>query len=245
MVKSALEIERIERACSVTEAGYRAGFSALGEGAKERGIIAVIVSEWLRLGADDPANGTNPGFLSLQAGRVAQMTPAPVERPMLRGDLVQVDGGAVYRGYGADIYRNAYIGDRLPGPLALYANGARRVLEAVVTSVRPGVTSADLCRTAGQATESLGFGRFRRQLTNAVGTPQDIYLGHGIGFSLIEPPHITPKDETPWVENMCGTVLVSFGDTETGYIEWEDNFVVTARGAKILTPSPKEVWLTG
>lgn len=34
---------------------------------------------------------------------------------------------------------------------------------------------------------------------------------------------------------MCGGLQMSFGDPETGFIEWEDSFVVTARGRRVLT----------
>jgi hypothetical protein len=56
---------------------------------------------------------------------------------------------------------------------------------------------------------------------------------------------MAPADETPWVEGMCGAIEIPFGDEETGYLQWEDNFVVTGNGARLLTPSPKKVWLTG
>jgi Xaa-Pro dipeptidase len=243
-VKSPLEIERLARACAITEAGHRAGFSALAEGRTEREIITAIIQEWNRLGADDPANGTNPGYLSFQADRVTQMTPSPTDRRIQKGDLVQVDGGAVYRGYCADIYRNAYVGSALPARLQVYSQASRQVLKAVVKAIRPGITSAEMCAVASKAARDLGVASFRRNLTTNA-DPENIYLGHGLGFSIIELPHINPADRTPWVENMCGTVLVSFGDEETGYVEWEDNFVVIEDGAKVLTPSPKEIWLTG
>ena len=243
-VKSPLEIERLAKACTITEAGHRAGFSSLAPGKTEREIITTIIGEWNRLGADDPANGTNPGYLSLQSGRVLQMTPSPTDRLIQAGDLVQVDGGAVYRGYCADIYRNAYVGDRLPDRLKRYSEATRQVLAEVVAAIKPGITSAEMCAAASKAARDLGVTHLRRKLTSATDA-ENIYIGHGLGFSMVEHPHINPLDKTPWVENMCGTLLVSFGDDETGYVEWEDNFTVTKNGARVLTPSPKEIWVTG
>ena len=34
------------------------------------------------------------------------------------------------------------------------------------------------------------------------------------------------------------------GDDEVGYLQWEDNFLVTETGVEVLSVSPKEIWLT-
>lgn len=245
MVKSPEEVARVARACEITEAGIKAGFEAIRPGKTEREILNVIVSEWLRLGADDPYYSTNGAYMALQASRVLQMTPSPVNRKIETGDLVQVDCGAVYRGYTCDMYRNAYVGDRLPPKMEEYAEGTRHVIDAIFAAVKPGVTSAALCAAGERAMRETGFEKYRRPLSNAVGSEKGIYVGHGLGFSVHEHPIIAPADETPWVEGMCGAIEIPFGDEETGYIQWEDNFVVTKDGAKLLTPSPKKIWLTG
>jgi Xaa-Pro aminopeptidase len=245
MVKSAEEVARITRACEITEAGIKAGFQAIRPGMREREVLNVIVSEWLRLGADDPYYSTNGAYMALQASRVLQMTPSPVDRKIEKRDLIQVDCGAVYRGYTCDMYRNAYVGDRLPPAIEKYAEGTRLIIEAVLAAVRPGVTSAALCAVGERATREIGFEKYRRPLSNAVGNEKGVYMGHGLGFSVHEYPAIAPADETPWVEGMCGAIEIPFGDEENGYLQWEDNFVVVKDGAKLLTPFPKEVWLTG
>lgn len=245
MVKSPEEVSRVARACEITEAGIKAGFEALQPGMTEREVANIMVTEWLRLGADDPYYGTNQSYMSLQAARVLQMTPSPVDRKIQPGDLVQVDCGAVYRGYGCDMYRNAYAGSRLPPEIEKYAEGTAHVIDAIFAAIRPGVTSAALCAAGEKAMREIGFERFRRPLSNAVGGEKGIYVGHGLGFSVHEYPTMAPADETPWVEGMCGAIEIPFGDEETGYLQWEDNFVVTGNGARLLTPSPKKVWLTG
>ena len=245
MVKSQEEVARVARACEITEAGIKAGFEALKPGMTEREVANIMVGEWLRIGADDPYYATNMSYMALQASRVLQMTPSPVDRKIQPGDLVQVDCGAVYRGYVCDMYRNAFVGTRVPPKMEKYAEGTRHVIEAIFAAIRPGVTSAALCAAGEKAMREIGFEKYRRPLSNAVGGEKGIYVGHGLGFSVHEHPTMAPGDETPWVEGMCGAIEIPFGDDETGYLQWEDNFVVTSSGAHLLTPSPKKIWLTG
>ncbi len=245
MVKSPEEVSRVARACEITEAGIKAGFAALKPGMTEREVANIMVTEWLRLGADDPYYATNISYMSLQASRVLQMTPSPVNRKIEAGDLVQVDCGAVFRGYGCDMYRNAFVGARVPPKMEKYAEGTAHVIDAIFAAIRPGVTSAALCAAGEIAMREIGFEKYRRPLSNAVGGEKGIYVGHGLGFSVHEYPTMAPADETPWAAGMCGAIEIPFGDEETGYLQWEDNFVVTDMGARLLTPSPKKIWLTG
>ncbi len=245
MVKSPLEIARIRKAVEITEAGFAAAFRAAGSGMTERDLITVIAQEWLRLGAETPYNGNNYGYLALQAGRILQMTPSPVDRKIERGDLIQVDGGASYRGYTADVYRNAFIGSDLPSLMLKYSEGTRHVVEAILEAITPGITSAQLCEIGEDAISEIDFAQYRRPLSNAVGSEKGIYVGHGIGFSVHELPTIQPEDNTPWLPGMCGAIEIPFGDEEVGYLQWEDNFLVTETGVEVLSKSPKEIWLTG
>lgn len=245
MVKSPLEIARIRKAVEITEAGFAAAFRAAGPGMTERDLITVIAHEWLRLGAETPYNGNNYGYLALQAGRILQMTPSPVDRKIEQGDLIQVDGGASYRGYTADVYRNAFIGSDPPPVMLKYSEGTRHVVEAILGAISPGITSAQLCAAGEDAISEIDFSRYRRPLSNAVGNEKGIYVGHGIGFSVHEYPTIQPEDNTPWLPGMCGAIEIPFGDDEVGYLQWEDNFLVTETGVEVLSKSPKEIWLTG
>ena len=241
MVKSPLEIERLARACEITCEGLKVGFQSIREGMSEREVLNTIVGEWLRLGADTAYNSTNHGYQSLQASRVGQMTPSLVERRIQQGDLIQVDGGAVYKGYGADVYRNVIVGVEPPPRLREYAEGCEYIHTKTLEAVKPGITSAQICAVAEEATKEIGFQKYRRILSDAVSAEKGSMIGHGLGFSVHEFPYICPSDETPWVEGMCGALEISFGDDELGYIEWEDDFVVTQDGCKVLTPLEKRL----
>ena len=140
--------------------------------------------------------------------------------------------------------RNASVGGPPPKEIQRLAEGTRHVVESTEAAIRPGITSAGIWDACDAATREIGFEKHRRKLTNAVGGAETGYCGHGVGFQVHEIPTIAPGDGTEWVEGMCGAIEVIFGDDETGYVQWEDNFTVTSDGARILTPSPKEFWIT-
>ncbi|MBI2964627.1 MAG: aminopeptidase P family protein [Chloroflexi bacterium] len=243
MGKSEFEVERIARACEITCAGMQAGFESIRPGMTERDLLRVIASEWLRLGADSAYNSTNPGYLSVQSGRALQMGPSPSSRPAQPGDLIQVDGGAVYRGYCSDIYRNAFVGEP-PARLRRYSEACAEVLARTLDAVRPGVTSREIAEASDAAARTAGVYDNRRPFSDAVSDRSSIRIGHGFGWSLVEPPLIDLDDQTAWMPGMCGGLQISIGDPETGYIEWEDNFVVTDAGRRVLTADlPPTLWV--
>jgi len=244
MIRSPLEVERFARACEITEAGIAAAFSFARAGVTEREILNVMVGEWLRLGADTAYNSTNHGYICVQVGRHLQMSASPTNRKLENGDFIHVDGGAVYRGYGTDIVRNASVGQPPSEEVQRLAEGTRRVVERTEAAIKPGITSAGIWDACDRATREIGFQKHRRRLTNAVGEAATGYCGHAVAFQVHEFPAIAPGVDTEWVEGMCGAIEVIFGDDETGYVQWEDNFTVTAEGARILTPSPKTIWVT-
>ncbi len=240
MLKSDLEVERITRACEITCNGIQRGFECFQAGMTERDLIRIIVTEWLNAGGDSAYNATNYGYLAVQAARVLQMTPSPVDRKVETGDLIQVDGGAVYRGYCADVYRNAFVGTP-PAKLIEYAEGCRYIHGKALEAIKPGVTSAEICAAAERATHEIAFGNYRRFFSDAISAKEGAMIGHGIGFSVHEYPLITPTDETVWEQSMCGALEIAFGDDELGYIEWEDDFLITPDGCQVLTPLDKHI----
>ena len=70
-------------------------------------------------------------------------------------------------------------------------------------------------------------------------------LAQHFAARLDEYPDIVPGGETVWVERMCGAIEVPFGDEDIGYVQWEDNFVVTEDGIEALNHMPKTIWSAG
>ena len=132
-----------------------------------------------------------------------------------------------------------------PPKVQKYAEGTRHVVERTLEAIRPGASSTAIYAASDEATRAIGFELYRRPLTNAVGDAATGYVGHGLGLEIHEYPNIMAGGEAVWVEGMCGAIEVGFGDEETGYVQWEDNFVVTGDGIEVLNHMPKTIWTAG
>lgn len=244
MVKSTLEIERIRKACRITCAAIQRGFQVVAPGMTERDLLGVIVCVMLKQGAEDPINATNRGSLALQANRMRQVNPSPVDRPIQLGDLIRVDGGAVYRGYCADMSRNAIVGQEPSRALLEAQEACAYVLEIALGAIKPGVTSAEIVARAEDAVQEIGYVDKRRFCMDRESVEKGSMIGHGLGFQHPEAPYLTPQDETVWVPGMVGAVEFGLGDHDTGFSDLEDDFVVTDHGCEVLTPLSREIFVS-
>ena len=78
---------------------------------------------------------------------------------------------------------------------------------------------------------------------DSVSVEQGSMIGHGLGFTAHELPFISLGDHTLWQKDMCGALELLYGDEELGFVEWEDNFLVTEDGIEILSPMDKKLWI--
>jgi Xaa-Pro aminopeptidase len=107
------------------------------------------------------------------------------------------------------------------------------------------MTSDAIYNASEEATHEIDFEHYLRPLTNAVGDAATGYVGHSLGLEIHEYPNIMADGEAVWIEGMCGAIEVGFGDEELGYLQWEDNFVVTSDGMEPLNHMPKTIWTSG
>ncbi|MHC4949353.1 MAG: aminopeptidase P N-terminal domain-containing protein, partial [Planctomycetota bacterium] len=100
-VKSAAEVKMIRRAIKITRVGFEALIRGTRPGLNEHDLQATLEHAYRTNGSRGPAFGTivgaglNSTVLHYQAN----------DRPIEAGDVINVDSGAAYRGYGADITR--------------------------------------------------------------------------------------------------------------------------------------------
>jgi Xaa-Pro aminopeptidase len=242
MLKSAAEIGRLRRACEISQAGVRAGFEALKPGMTEKELAAVMASTMYAHGAEF---GAQPSFMVVMSGpaRYQTVNALASDKPIEQGDLVLVDGGAVYGGYATDFIRQACLGvptaqQRRWFDIAVEAN------DAAIAAIRPGVSGADVYAAALAVFERAGLAQY-----NAINI-----VGHGTGMEV---------HELPWLGE-GGRVYTSSTVLEEGMVvciepviagmdgpQWragafivEDKVAVTATGADVLTRDlDKRLWV--
>jgi len=237
--KCSREIERIREACRISEQVFGDVFARVEPGMSERDIVRDLAVGFLECGADTPLNATNGGYMGVNGGRLTQINPVAADRPLERGDLLRVDGGCVYRGYGADISRNSVVAAACPEPLRRAVEACDQVMDAALGAIRPGVTSAEICRVAHEAIGRVGYSRKMRHTMDRVSASAGSMIGHSTGFCMHEDPFITPNDQTVWEAGMTGSVEFGLGEPEYGYADFEDNFVIHETGCENFSPGPR------
>jgi Xaa-Pro aminopeptidase len=215
-VKSEAEIAKIETACAI--AGR--AFDRLGEIAGPGVSVARVFRDFQRLlleeGADWVpylAGGAGPN------GYADVISPAG-EVPLLAGDVLMLDTGAVWDGYFCDFDRNFAIGHATDRPRAAHT----RLIEATqagLEAARPGARACDVWRA----------------MADIVGGGDEAgRLGHGLGMQLTEGLSLTAKDRTVLEPGMVITLEPGVDLGPGRIMVHEEDIVVTQDAPRVLSP---------
>ncbi len=161
------------------------------------------------------------------------------DRVVARGDHVAFDAGIGYRGYTADVGWTLLAGDDEPSPPErALARKWEGVAARVIDAARPGATVADL-RSAALA----GW-----DPTAPPPWPYPLYVAHGVGTDLAEPPFagagLAPEIESSMVLVEGNVLMVEpyvFEEGVGGY-RAEYCVVVGAGGAQVVSRLPYRDW---
>ena len=161
-------------------------------------------------------------------GRYPCSHARPTDYPIRRGETVLLDAGPCYKGYFADLMRQACIGppsDILRELFDTAVAGYQRGIELL----KPGVRISDLTRQAIEA--------MKRH--NPTFSYPLSFVGHSLGLTIHEPPWFN-TDETSLLEP---GMVINFEIGAYDIPEWrtlggflEDMFLITEDGNENLTP---------
>ena len=222
--KNAVELEKLRRAAEITDAAYEDVVGRIRLGQSELEIASMIADSIHRLG------GTAAFSASVQFGpNSAEPHHHPSGRALRDGDLVLMDFGAAFDGYHADVTRVAVAGE----PTDEQRETHRLVLaahDAAIEAVRAGVTAGDVDSAARQVIEEAGRGA-------------DFYhrTGHGLGLEIHEDPSLDPGSPLVLEAGMVATIEPGLYVAGWGGVRIEDDVVVEAKGARLLTHSDRSL----
>lgn len=216
------EVERLQHAAAVTDRVTDRIMGELAVGLSELEIAAAIE---LHLAAA----GVRPSFDTMvQSGpNSAQPHLRAGDRRLQPGDLVLIDFGADYDGYKADTTRMAVVGEpdtrqREAFELVLAAH------DAAIGAVRPGATAGQVDEAARSVLRAGGLGeRFIHR------------VGHGLGLEAHEGPSLDPGGQAPLEDGMVITIEPGIYLPGWGGIRIEDDLLVEAGGARMLTQADR------
>jgi len=219
MVKSAAEIEKLSHICAIGARTFARVPQIAHEGQPFEDLFRAFRREALAQGADDVpylVGGAGQGGYS-------DVISPPTGRPLQAGDIVMLDTGATWDGYFCDFDRNFAIGRADDLSRRAY-DVLWQATEAGIAAAKPGAT----CRELFQAMQMVIAGMDDQG--GDVGR-----LGHGLGMQLTEWPSHAAFDETVIEENMVLTLEPSLGYGDGRIMVHEENIVVRADGAQLLT----------
>jgi Xaa-Pro dipeptidase len=228
MIKTEDDIAAIRRACLITARAYRDTFRVARAGDIDRMLVA-------RLGAAMTArNGHAPWVLIASgAGNYALATGAPHDRRLQPGDMLWFDAGCSVDGFWSDFSRAGVVGR----PSADQREAQRRIVELTargIAMVRPGMAVAEIAALVNAGVREIGLP------VEVATSDQAARVGHGIGYDVTEPPHVSVDDSTVLEPGMVITIEPGVA-TSFGLFHAEEVVLVTATGHEILSRSDRHL----
>ncbi|WP_348920738.1 M24 family metallopeptidase [Enterococcus rotai] len=224
-VKDEEEIAIIEKACSIADLGFKHILTMIKPGMTEIEIANQLDFYMRSLGA------SGVSFETIVASGVRSAMPHGVasQKVIEKGDLITLDFGCYYEGYVSDMTRTFAIGE----PDSKLKDIYQIVLEAqlkVLDEAKPGLTGIQLDAIARDHIASYGYGEAFGHST-----------GHGIGLEIHEGPNVSFRADQQFVPGNVITDEPGIYLAGLGGVRIEDDLLITEKGNRVLTHSPKEL----
>lgn len=223
-VKDASEIDQIRKVARLGSHVMEETIRTIRPGITELEVAAEIVYRMRRAGA------SGESFESIVAAGPRSALPhaRPTPHRIGKNELVVLDLGAILRHYCSDLTRTVYVGNA-PSRIRQWYQAVLEAQAAARDAVKSGVRTGAVDSAARNVLQRKGLGRYFVHST-----------GHGIGLEIHEEPRIA-RDQKKLLETGNVVTLEPGVYVEgVGGIRIEDDALVTARGAEILTTAPRE-----
>jgi Xaa-Pro dipeptidase len=229
-IKNQDEIMLITQATAMVDATYQDILEALKPGVRESDIVALAHARLFELGSEF-VEAVN----SIAGERCSPHPHVFSDRLIRPGDQAYFDIIHSFNGYRTCYYRTFGVG-RATQPQRDAFKQSRAWMDAAIAQVKPGNSTADIAVTFPEAGE---FG-FEDEM-DAFG----LQFGHGLGVGLHERPVVSRLNSlTDPIELQEGMVfaLETYAPARDGRsaARIEEEIVVTAEGAKVITLFPCE-----
>ncbi len=228
LIKSEMELEKMQKAINMTESGLKRVLSSLKPGQKEYEPVAEFDYQIAKLGADREAFET----IAASGDNAVILHYVGNDDVMHDGELVLFDLGAQFDEYSADISRTYPVNGKFTDRQKDVYNVVLSTNEAIISMIKPGVTMTEL---NAKAKELLTQGL--KQL-GLITEDKDVikYYYHSIGHSLGLDTHDVGGRELTLKPGMVITVEpgLYIGEESIG-IRIEDDVLVTKNGFDVLS----------
>jgi Xaa-Pro dipeptidase len=225
-MKTPDEVEAMRKACQISEAALDKLLAWVQPGMTEREIAIRLNEEMSALGSEgvafEPLVQTGPNS-ALPHGMLT-------DRKLGKDEFLLIDYGGRYQGYPADITRTFCLGTPTAEMQKIY-DTVKAANEAAIKASGPGVTMGSIDKAARDVINAAGDGQYFIHRT-----------GHGLGLAGHEIIPQIAEGVTDILEpGMAYTIEPGVYVPGLGGVRVEDNVVITATGADVLTSYPKSL----
>lgn len=219
-VKTPAHIDVIETASRATERAVAKAFAASRSGETEQELAMRIINNLYGEGAQTIRHAV------VTVGDNAKMAhPYPSSKKLLdRGDMIRVDVGGLFDGYGTDIARMAVVGQPSNDQADRYGK-VRSCVHEVGHAMRVGMTAGDVYAQACAHYARLGIPDYKRD-----------HVGHSMSIlGSHDNPLLHAGNPMPLEEGMVIALEPILRDDQGRRCTVEDVFVVGRDGSRLLT----------
>ncbi|NLS45193.1 MAG: aminopeptidase P family protein [Firmicutes bacterium] len=224
-VKDAHEIEMIHRAENIGDAAFSHILNIIKPGITEMDIALEI--EWFM--RKKGAEGIGFDIIVASGERGAMPHGVASRKKLVKGELVVLDFGAVYRGYKGDMTRTVSLGKASPKQRRIY-DIVLKAQEAALEGIAPGKTGQEIDAIARKIIEDAGYGKCFGH-----------GLGHGVGLAIHEEPRLSVSATGKLIPDMVVTIEPGIYISGFAGVRIEDLVVIGEDGITNLTGSPKNL----
>ncbi|MCE5195752.1 MAG: Xaa-Pro peptidase family protein [Negativicutes bacterium] len=225
-VKEEEEISLICKAVICVEEALKAAQATMRPGVTEL-EVAALLEKTIR------AFGGSGGGSVISGERGCLPHAITSDKALAEGETVILDIVAKYQGYTADITRTFAIGE-LSAELKKIYRIVQEAQEFARQNSKPGMTGEELDALARDQITAAGYGAYFIHRS-----------GHGLGLDTHEEPYLVKGNQIPFAIGNVFTIEPGIYLPGLGGVRIEDDAVMTAGGARILTGFSRDLITLG
>jgi Xaa-Pro aminopeptidase len=226
--KSAFELERLNRAAQIADAGVQALHEEARVGLKEFELAAIVEYRMRSLGAED-------NFGMVVASSHNQALHPPTDREVQPGDIIIGEITPCVGGLFVQICRSMVLGQP---PAVVHEKYAilKTAMGLGMDAARTGAPASAIAAAINGTLAKAGYEKYCRP-------PFMRVRGHGLGCGSSAPGNLEDGNQTKLEEGMTFIIHPNQYLPETGYMTLGDTVVMTEAKAEPMTKSSWEIYV--
>jgi Xaa-Pro aminopeptidase len=232
MIKKPEELANIEMAAKITDQCFSYILKRIRPGITEA-RLAWEIESFLKVRAG--GNAFSP-IVAFNQNSSQPHYAGHANNPLRKNSLILLDFGARVNGYCADMTRVVFLGTPKPEWTNTYTTVLLSQQAAIDTFSHISIYEKNIKRSGAKAD------KVAREVVEKAGLPTYPHsLGHGVGLDIHEAPRLTITKEADLQPNMVVTVEPGVYLEGQYGIRIEDLILLTNKGVKLLSKSPKDI----